>query len=557
MSKRDELEADVIIVGSGPGGGSLAWGLCTMGVRVLLLEAGPAFVPSRDYPQTASDWERHEFPHPKGSRGRYTFAPLQALDGSLRKELGSWNAGQGPLNRSGYRSGWRYHHVRGVGGSTLHFIGEAHRLHPRAFRIRTEHGIGADWPIDYQALEPWYAKAEALIGVAGEEEPSRPRSSPFPMPAHAPGYAAQRLRNASSLNWHPNSLAVLSRPFQGRPACNYCSACNRGCPRTDKGSTDVTFIRQALASGRLTLMPQTEAVSLVAGPSDRVAALIASTGKNKYKRIQGRFYVIACGAVETPRLLLLSANNHAPRGLANESGQVGRNFMETIFWKSTGLHPHSLGSHRGLPADLVCWDFNAPDAIPNVIGGCRFTHSTAEGGFNGPIAHATRALAGWGARHRRQLQKEFGHLLSIGAIGESLPHPDSRITLDPKRKDAFGRPLARIHSHLDKMAIERLRFMARKSREILQEVGAEELREEYGSYDFFSSTHVFGTARMGLDPETSVVNADGRSHRWTNLYISDASVFPSSGGGESPSLTIAALGLRMARHIADRLMRRE
>ena len=514
-------------------------------------------MPHRDYPQTASDWERHGFPQPAGSQGRHRFAPLQPLAEDLRAELGSWNTGEGALNPGPRRRGWRYHHVRGVGGSTLHFTGEAHRLHPRAFRLRTEFGVGADWPLGYGTLEPWYREAEALIGVAGVTEPSRPRSSPYPQQAHPPGYAARRLMARSSLDWRPNALAVLSRPQQGRPACNYCSACNRGCPRTDKGSTDVTFIRQALATGHLTLLTDTEVLALVPGRDDRVSELVASAGDGAQRRIRARIHVVACGAVETPRLLLLSANAQAPEGLANESGLVGRNFMETLSWKSTGLHPEPLGSHRGLPADIICWDFNAPDAIPGVVGGCRFTHSTAEGGFNGPIAHATRALGGWGRTHRRRLQEEFGRLISIGAIGECLPHPGSFIDLDPEARDARGRPLARIHSQLDDMAIARLRFMAGKTREILAEAGVTDLREEYGTWDFFSATHVFGTARMGTDPATSVVNADGRSHRWRNLYIADASLFPSSGGGESPSLTLAALALRMADRIATGLARRD
>ncbi len=547
----------MVIVGAGAGGGALAYGLCQAGVRVVLVEAGPAFVPSRDYPQTAPDWERHLFPERQGSQGRHSFAPLQRLDEHLRQQLGSWSAGKGRLNPGTHRHAWRYHHVRGVGGSTLHFTGEAHRLHPRAFRLESEFGLGADWPFGYELLEPWYVKAESVIGVAGVGESTRPRSASYPQPAHPPGFAAQMLAKASSQDWHPNALAVLSRPHQGRPPCNYCSACNRGCPRTDKGSTDVTFIRQAQATGRLTIMSESEVLALVPGGDDRVKELIVAEPGGVQQRVRARIYAVACGAVETPRLLLLSTNDQARDGLANESGQVGKNFLETLSWKSTGLSPEPLGSHRGLPADLISWDFNAPDAIPGVVGGCRFTHSTAEGGFNGPIAHATRAIAGWGRQHRRQLNEEFGNLLSIGAIGEWLPHDLSYIDLDPESRDRHDRPIARIHSHLDDMALARLRFMAKKSRDILAEVGVTDLREEYGSYDFFSATHVFGTARMGTDPQMSVVNPDGRSHRWTNLYVADASVFPSSGGGESPSLTIAALALRMANHIARRLARRD
>jgi choline dehydrogenase-like flavoprotein len=242
--------------------------------------------------------------------------------------------------------------------------------------------------------------------------------------------------------------------------------------------------------------------------------------------------------------LLASSNGHAPHGLANESGEVGRNFMETLFWTASGLHPQPLGSHRGVPADATCWDFNAPDAIAGVIGGCRFTAGAGQADLVGPIAYATRVVDGWGREHRARLRAAFGRALTISAIGEFLPNDRTFIDLDPARTDQRGLPYARIHSFLPEMELQRLTFMAERARAILHAAGVAEIFEEFGSYDIFNSTHVFGTCRMGRDPATSVVDADGRSHRWRNLFICDASVFPSSGGGEAPSLTIAALGLK-------------
>ena len=148
-------------------------------------------------------------------------------------------------------------------------------------------------------------------------------------------------------------------------------------------------------------------------------------------------------------------------------------------------------------------------------------------------------------------------MLTVGAIGESLPNAQSFIDLDPDESDSPGKPLARIHSYLDERELKRLAFMAKTARELLEASGTKELVEEYGAYDYFSSTHVFGTCRMGLDAEASVVDPYCRSHRWRNLFIVDASVFPSSGGGESPSLTIEALALRTATHIADLTERQE
>ena len=150
------------------------------------------------------------------------------------------------------------------------------------------------------------------------------------------------------------------------------------------------------------------------------------------------------------------------------------------------------------------------------------------------------------------MREVFGRVLSLGGFAEQLPNPHSFIDLDPDHHDDAGMPLARIHTHLTRDDFARLRFMAQKTREILAASGADDVFEEYGTADAFNSTHVFGGCRMGRDPRESVVDARGRSHRWRNLYVTDASVFPSSGGGEGPALTIEALALRTAEDIVAR-----
>jgi choline dehydrogenase-like flavoprotein len=550
---------DVVIVGSGAGGAAAAYGLARRGVNVLVLEAGPAYDPAADYRLHRPDWEGSRFPAKVPTARRQTVAPLQALDPS-RKHLRSWSQVLGPLNPSETRASWGYHHVVGLGGTTLHFTGEAHRLHPAAMKMRTRFGVAADWPVEYAELEPFYLEAERVVGVAGPaEDRLRPRSAPYPLPPHPHSYASRKLGEGVrrlGLSWTPNPYAALSQPYDGRPGCNYCGNCNRGCPRLDKGSVDITFLAKARASGKCAIRTEARVTRIEAGTRDRVAHVEYADAGGRMQRVAARAVVLACGAVETPRLLLVSTGKHAPDGLANESGQVGRNFMETLFWISSGLHPEPLGSHRGLPSDAICWDYNAPDAIPGVIGGCRFTPGMAEADLVGPIAYATRVVDGWGRSHKRDMRSAFGRVLSVVAIGESLPGVRSLVDLDPNAKDAAGVPLARIHSHLDEREIKRLEFMAGKAREILKATGARPI-EEYGAYDAFSATHVFGTCRMGNDARDAVVDRRCRSHRWKNLFVVDASVFPSSGGGEGPSLTIEAVALRAAEGIAAGLARRE
>ena len=291
--------------------------------------------------------------------------------------------------------------------------------------------------------------------------------------------------------------------------------------------------------------------------SDKVTGIHYQSESGAEKKIKTRVVVVSCGAIETPRLLLLSKNAHAPDGLANESGQVGRNLMETLSWVSSSIYPEPLDSYRGIPVDSICWDFNAPDAVEGNVGGFRLSPMTLEAGLVGPISYATRVIDGWGRSHKQRMRELFGRVLAVGAVGESLPNKNSFIDLDPDEKDATDNPVARINSFLEHTELKRLELMAVKSREILQACGIEKIFEEYGTYDIFSSTHVFGTCRMGTDPKQSTVDSFCRSHRWRNLFVADNSVFPSSGGGEAPTLTIQALAIRTGFHIRDLLARRE
>lgn len=541
---------DAVVIGSGAGGSAAAWRLCERGLRVLLLEAGPRFEPSKDYRLHLPDWERQGLPARPGSQARISFADFGRLDPSER-ELRSWNAVSGPLVRGEAREtmGPGYWHVLGVGGSTLGFVGEAHRLHPEAMKMHTRFATGCDWPLSYADLEPYYDLCERLVGVAGPAaQGARWRSSPFPLPAHPLSPSARRLVAAGrslGMAWEANSRAALPAVHDGRPACNYCGNCSRGCPIGDKGSADVTFIRKAERSGRLTTRANSRVVRMHTARDGRIAS-VEYIARRASHRVETPLLVLAAGAVQTPRILLANRNPDHPRGLANASGQVGRNFMETLFWSSTGFHPDLANSHVGLPSDAVCWDFNGPDAIPGVVGGCRFNSAVQEIGLVGPIAYASQVVKGFGASLKEGVRNRFGRCLTVGAMGEFLPNEASFVDLDPDERDEFGMPLPRIHSHLGPQEVRRLRFMATQARRLLKEAGATELVAEYGAWDLFSATHVCGTCRMGESSSSSVVDAHCRSHDHPNLYITDASVFPSTGGGESPSLTIEALAVRAA-----------
>ena len=543
---------DAVVIGSGAGGAAAAWRLCHHGLRVLLLEAGPAFDPARAYALDSPGWERRGFPVLPGSQAVITYGNLGVQDAGT-EDLASWSRGGFPWRlpagspRPASASG--YSHVLGVGGSTLHFVGEAHRLHPDAFRQYSLTGNGLDWPLGYADLEPLYAEVEAVLGVAGAAaDDGRWRSGPYPLPPHPLGPGALALQTAGARlgqRWQVNPRAALSAPWQDRPSCNYCGQCSRGCPLGDKGSADVTFLPQATATGRLTLLADAIVTRLHPGANGRIARLdVIVAGRSE--SVETPILILAAGAVQTPRLLLLSANSEVPGGVANASGQVGRNFMETLSWRSVGLVPGLRGSHHGLPADAICW---APGQASGRARDFRLNHTTLETGLNGPIGYATRLLPGFGAAFKSALRESFGSALAVGAIGQVIPDTRSGVDLDPQQRDAQGLPVARISSVLTMQSLTLLRDMAKAARAVLAEAGAT-LVEEAGSRDAFTATHVFGTARMGTDRAASVVDPLGRAHDHPNLWITDASIFPTSGGGESPSMTIMALALRAADAIA-------
>ena len=310
---------------------------------------------------------------------------------------------------------------------------------------------------------------------------------------------------------------------------------------------------KAEATGRCRILTETQVLRIDTDTlSNATRLLCADRGGTRFW-IPLRQLILAAGAIETPRLLLASAAAHAPRGIGNEHGQVGRNLLETISWVSTAMAPMNLRSFAGLPADAICWDFNRPDSIPGLVGGCRFSSAVQEMLLVGPISYAQRITPGWGQAHKQALRRNLGAAVSIGAIGESLPNRETFVDLDPAEKDANDLPLARIHSHLDEAAVSRLRFMADHCRKVLHAAGCEHLVEETGTYDQFSSTHVFGTCRMGLSANDSVCDGHARLHGYSNIHVCDASLLPSSGGGESPSLTVQAVTLRamaqLARHL--------
>lgn len=544
-NRKDNFEPDVVVIGGGPGGAPIAWRLASKGIKVVMLEAGGHYNPYKDYDLHSNDWHTRGFPHKK--KLEYEFGAEQKLDKNY-SHLESWSKATGKFIKSSKRKYVKYQSVAGLGGSALHFQGEAHRLNPKAFKMKTNFGVASDWPINYESLEPYYTAVEKIVGVAGSDKlTNRKRSKPFPMPAHELSYSSKVIKKTCDklgYNLTPNPVAILSRPYRNNAPCNYCSGCVWGCPRKDKGSPDVTFIPLATRTGNCRIIinafvSKLETENIEGKKVFKGVHYFDDNGKEHF--IKAKYVVVACGAVQTPRLLINSE--------INQNGLVGKNFMETTFLELLALHPQRLDAYKGIPIDSVIWDWNDPSKNKDFNAGYRI-YPTA-GNALSPYHYASYYFDDFGEDLTSQVEKWFGHAIGISGIGEFLPNKDTFVTISDK-KDKFGLPLAKIQSFNSETELKVLDSIYNKAKQILEASGATEFVEQYSTYDLFAATHVFGTCKMGNSSEDSVVNSNLESHEVKNMYITDASVFPSSGGGEAPSLTIQALSLRTADQLINK-----
>ena len=523
---------DVIVIGCGAGGGVVAKELGQAGLTVLVLEAGRRFRPTVDYRTGAADFELvapGPFA-PDPARDRYTARPV-AFD----------------VTR-----------VKGVGGSTLGYLAVVPRLHVSDFRVRTFDGVADDWPLRYEDLEPYYCEVEYELGVSGpdgaEASPFEPsRTAPYPTPPHEFNRASLAIkRGADRLGLHltREALAIPTKPWHGRPACLRAGVCMFGCGAEAKSSIDVTYVPKAEATGRVEIRPECVVRQITVDDEGRARTVVYVDAAGGEHEVFMRAVVVAAGAIETPRLLLLSGSRRFPQGLANGSGVVGRNFMEHLALNTFGVFDERLDAWRGTPAGGTIQDFYETDAENDFARGFVIE---VNGGRQWPLAVARR-VGGWGTAHKERMQAVFGHVVGLVTVGEQLPDVANTVDLDPSITDQFGLPAPRITWRLRENERRMLRAMRRRLVEILEAAGA---REIWGpSFTPGWSAHYLGTCRMGADPRTSAVDPWGRAHDVPNLFIADGSVFV-TGGSANPALTIMALALRTSERIVELFRRSE
>jgi len=512
-------ETEVCIIGAGAAGGIIAAELGRSGVDVVVLEAGPR----HDFTQRA-DYTRRFV---KGENPWKT--PLAGLDVHSTD-------GDIPYNLE-----WR--RARGVGGSTLHWEGYTLRFDASDFRLHSLYGIADDWPISYDDLEPYYGRAEAALGVAGaDDDPAASfRSTPFPLPAFPLSYTDAMFAQACEQLGIATQIlpqARNSKAYGGRLQCRACGTCHV-CPTGAKASVDLTHIQQAEATGKVRIIPDVSALRLEAD-RNRVDGVIYATHDKVEHRVSAGIYVVAAGAVETPRLLLRSASVDSPGGLANDSGFVGKRFMlhpsvDVVGRMREKVYPYRVGFSTMMAREFARHRERARH------GAFFLEFMNFAGGTPGRIA----ALSGKSGKALQQhVQTEFGHSVRIRAFCEQLPDWGNSVSLSHRKNDYFGNPAPHITLSLGQYERDTLREAEKTTRSILEAMGAEGIHASRFDY----SGHQLGTHRMGEDPRTSVVDPNLQVHGISNLYLVGGGSFVTS-TASPPTLTIAALAIRAADHI--------
>ena len=526
------ITADVVIVGSGISGALMASRLAAQGVKVAVLEAGAKV-------DRAAAVQRYwdtlvkvpECPYP----------PTPEAMHPVSDNLDFWYRQAGPDKFAST-------YVKVVGGTTWHWLGTCLRLLPEDFRLNTLYGQGADWPISYDDIEPFYGEAEREIGVAGDSHSSfgGHRSTPYPMQPIPQTYLDRSY--AKALTGTP--YEVISTPqgrnsadHDGRPACCGNASCIPICPIQAKYDATV-HIDRAVKNGAA-LYDRATATFVEVGPDRRVSAIRFKRWDGSEGRAIARVFVMAAHAIETPRLLLNSRSEATPNGVANGSDQVGRNLMD---------HPTQLS--WAMSRDAV-WPYRGPlstSGIENLRdGGFRkergaFRIEIGNDGWSWPTGAPISLADQLGKQGLRgeylnnALKFQAARHIRLASLVEQLPDAQNRVTLDPSERDMYGVPLPRLTYRIDDYT--KAGFTA--SRQVHEEIFAKlDATHVQHSPQAQGAGHIIGTARMGSDPRTSVVDAELRSHDHGNLFIVGSAVFPTSATA-NPTLTIAALSLRAA-----------
>ncbi|WP_108661311.1 GMC family oxidoreductase [Acuticoccus kandeliae] len=510
----------VVIVGSGAGGGTLAHELTERGVDVVLFEAGGKQAPNTF---VNDEWE--------------SFGQLAWLDN--RHATGGWRVATDFPNLPAWI-------CKTVGGSTTHWAGASLRFQEHEFKARDHYGAidGAnllDWPIDLAEMEPFYARAEDKMGVTRTNGiPGLPGNNNFKVLYNG----ATRIGYKTV---HTGRMAINSRPRDDRASCQQLGFCFQGCKMGAKWSTLYSEIPKAMATGHLELRTDSQVLQILHDSSGKATGVLYADAAGNQHEQRARVVAVAGNSIESPRLLLNSASSMFPDGLANSSGQVGRNYMRHTTGSVYAAMPEPVRMWRGTTMAGIIQDEAHHDDSRGFAGG--YELETLSLGL--PFMAAFLDPGAWGPDFARKMET-YETMAGMWIVGEDMPQADNRVTLHGTDKDAHGLPVPVVAftDHPNDVAMREHAY--KQGAAVYDAAGAKETFR----VPPYPSTHNLGTNRMSERPEDGVVNRWGRTHDVPNLFISDGSQF-TTGAAENPTLTIVALAIRQAGHIADSMSRGE
>src|SRR5436309_12796431 len=510
--------ADVVVIGSGAGGGMAAYVLTRAGVNVTVLEAGGPWDNTKD--SAMLTWPYDTARRGASSRER----PFGEFDACI----GGWDIEGEPYTRApGTRFDWW--RARMVGGRTNHWGRISLRFGPRDFRHKSVDGLGDDWPISYDDVKPYYDRVDRLVGIFGSKEglPNEPDGIFLPPPRpRCYELLVKQACDGLAITCIPSRLSILTRPLHGRPACHYCGQCNRGCRSNSNFTSTNVLIAPALATGKLTLVTNAMAREVTLDKTGRVTGVAyvdKTDGSNRHAR--ARVVVLAASACESARLLLNSKSSLFPNGLANSSGVAGKYLTDTTGTDMAGFIPRLAdgvphnedgvgGMHLYMPWWLDNTKLDFPRGYHIELGGGRRQPGF---GFMGGIQRFN-GVGGYGKELKEDYRRYYGSTVSFAGRGEMVPNDNCYCEIDPNVVDAYGIPVLRFHWKWTDHEYRQAKHMQETFRAIIHEMGGTptspmpSAESGYGLENGGRIINAGGATRMGGEPQTSGVDANCQAH---------------------------------------------